>query len=239
MARARRKAELDADLAWSGFFKDADWMFKVGIGGTINAAALVLAVAHPLFIPVVCALFAVVSGYLLRLIRFKMLDPECKLPPWDDWLELIVSGMTWLAIQFGYYLAVASTITTTLLIGAGSGRVTAHSPEFVPWALISIFLVAAISLTVSFISPFLMVNFAVEERIAAGFALRKVYRRTRNNPRNMLLAWLLSTGLLWAAAVLPALTLIGIFFLPSTVFIAQVLSAVLATQVWGSDKQDS
>lgn len=236
MTTARESGRLDVDQALKGFLQDPDWMFKIGVGGTIYAVCLVLGLASPFCAPVVFALLALTNGYLLRIARYKVLDRDSKLPPWDNWMELFISGLTWLAIQFGFLLLILSVFTVSLLIGAASGAIKMYSPQFLPWALISLSLTALVVAVVSFFNRFLMVNFAVEERIKAGFALVDTFRRAAKRPGDFLSVWLLTIGFHWAAVLLPTLTLIGIFLIPSAYFISEILAVMLAAQVWQEDK---
>lgn len=234
---AKRLGRLDCNQALNSFFQDPEWMFKTGIGGTINAVCLVMSVGSPLFLPIVFALWALVAGYILRVLRYKVLSEESKLPVWDNWLELFISGLTWLAIQFGLNLILLSAVTVGFIVGEGSGAIKVYSPTFLPWALGSTLAIALIWGLVSFLTPFLMVSFATEERIQAGFAFLEVFRRAAGNPIDFVAAWLLCIGIRWAALVLPTLTLIGVFLIPSTFFIGEIIAASISAQVWGPEKR--
>ena len=95
-----RAGHLDAQYAWDSVLKDPDWMFKMGIGGMINAGCMLLAFSSFYFTPFAFAFLALIAGYTLRFIRYRVKDPDIKLPLWNEWLELLMSGLTWLAIQF-------------------------------------------------------------------------------------------------------------------------------------------
>ncbi len=228
--------QLDPDCALKGYFQDPDWMFKTGIGGTLNAVAFVLLLSSPFCGPVVFAFLAVSNGYILRVARSKLIDRDAKLPVWENWLDLFVSGLTWLVIQFGFATIVVSTITLCVIAGFGSGAIKALNHQFLGWALTSSLLVIFVWGAVSFFTRFLMVNFAAEERVTAGFAFLEAIRRVRRDPASFIQAWLLATGIQAAAVILPVFSVIGIFFLPSTIFISEVLAATLAAQVWGATK---
>jgi uncharacterized membrane protein len=95
--------------------------------------------------------------------------------------------------------------------------------------------VISLWLTASFFIPFLMVNFAQEECFKAGFAFAKVTSMVKTQFGSFLTCWLIIIGINLAALVLPILTLIGIFLIPTTIFIAQVVSCALAAQAWHLD----
>jgi hypothetical protein len=226
----------DAELAVKGFFRDPEWMFKIGIGQVINASILLLGMANPLMFPVLLAFMSLTTGYALRMVRFRALSIEDKLPEWNEWLELVVSGLTWLALQFGFW-SLVSGVATILYMCAS--RFSNDSTEGA-WIVGSVLAVIFCALVVSFYTSYLMVNFALEESIKSGFALREVTKRLFSNPRALVGAWLLALGLPGAALVLPCLTVIGVFFVPATLFAASVMAADVLAQAWlGLDKPGS
>jgi hypothetical protein len=232
--RAKDIGKLDPDLAWKPIFKDPEWMFKVGVGGTLNAAALLLLFVNPLFVPVSIALNAVINGYLLRIVRHKMLNRESKLPDWNDFPELAISGLTWLAIQFSFWMILLSAITWILVLATASS-VAFQQSTFWLWAIPWTILLSLVALSISFMNNYLMINFAIEEKLRAGFAVKKTFRRAERFPINFTLSWLLGIGVILASIIVPSLTLIGIFIVPSTFFLGQTIAVTLATQVWGKE----
>ena len=234
--RPRRLGQLDADAAWKTFFQDPDWMFKTGIGGMINATSIILFILTPLSMPIICALLSLINGYLMRVIRYKTLNPESKLPEWDDWLELFMSGLTWLAIQFGIFLLLIVTVTIALWLALAFGNTSIASPYFLLWAFGATAIVTAMAVLLSFCTPLLMVNFAIEERVPSGLAFRQVLTRAALKPKEFLLAWLLTIGVSWASALVPTLTIIGLFIIPSTIFVGQILCVTIWAQVWGPER---
>lgn len=156
-----------------------------------------------------------------------------KLPDWNNWSDLLVSGLTWMAIFTGQLMFVVSMFTVALLIGAGLG-ISGSDHYFLPWALGSLYAVTAIAISTSFLSALLMINFAEEEKLTAAFAISKVLSRLRRKPADFAIAWLMGIGLQWAAVVIPAITVLGMFFIPSVWFVAHIVSARLLAQVWRS-----
>ncbi len=72
----------------------------------------------------------------------------------------------------------------------------------------------------------------------AGFAWGQAIKIFRSRPGDYLYVWLLSVGLLKLAIILPTLTLLGVFFVPSVFFAAQVVTAILFAQL-GSEIEDT
>lgn len=234
MTDAIGSSRLDASGAVRALFGDPDWMFKTGVGGTINALAIVvLMLLGPLSAPAIVAMSALVIGYALRVAKARALGEVDRLPRWENWPELFISGLSWLAIQFALYFAFISVVALVAVFGVTSGAVKLYSGEFITWAVTSVLLVTIFWVFTSFLARFLMIGFAVEEKMTAGFAAGEVLRRARANPRDFICAWLLAVGIQWAAVVLPVLTVVGVFFLPSTIFVGELLAATFAAQVWG------
>lgn len=237
--RYRRPGQLNADLAWRSILKDNDWLFKTGIGGTINALsglllAYTVAYSAPLLFPIPFALIAIVNGYLLSVIRYKSLSSDARLPDWENWTELLFSGLAWMAVQCSFGLGCIVFCLFLLVIAKLAGAISSLT-SFVVWGtLLSLVICFVIAFT-SFLLCYLMVNFALEERTSGGYAVRKVLRRAGKNLPNFVFAWLLGMGVLIAAIVVPAITLIGLFLIPSALLVGQVIAVSLATQVWGGE----
>lgn len=230
-----KAGRLDPNLALLSYFRDPDWTFKTGVGGTINAVCLVLGLASPFCSPIVCALMAFTTGYTLRVARARSLSADTNLPAWDNWLELFMSGLTWLAIQVGLFLIAGSAFTICLLAGAATGAIKVYSAKFLAWVLVSFAVSSTAVFLVSLASLFLMINFATQERISSGFNFAELFGRLKERPADFILTWLLSIGLKWLAVVLPIMTVLGAFLVPSTWFIAELLTVSMAARVWGGD----
>lgn len=229
-------ATLDADLAVRSYFKDPDWMFKTGIGGVLNAACLlvsVLDVQRFLFVPIGLAFAGLVVGYLLRTARARLDDPAGKLPAWNDWGELFFSGLTWVAIHFGWCIlaiipAATLAVISMYLLAANSTSSMAVALTVGAVGICAFFIFVAWHISVSY----LLVNFAKEEKLLAGFAVARVMRNIKRNPKGMLTAWVLAFELQLLAVFIPAITVLGMFIVPSTLFAAQLVSVALLSQAW-------
>lgn len=222
---------LDPSGAIKAYFGDSEWMFKTGLGGVLNAASLVVLAINPLLLPICICIWAMNMGFVLRTMREKIGDSE-KLPDWKYWMDLFISGMTWFAIVAGQYGLVLSIATLSLMVGNTIGAMNVLDPRYLAWSLTSITLVSVSWFVVSLVSAVLMTNFAFEERIAGGFAFVKVFKRLKKKPLPFVQAWLLGIGLHSLAFIVPSLTLIGVFIIPSVYFAAQVISACLWAQAW-------
>jgi hypothetical protein len=227
---------VDADQAIRHFTVDSQWKQKVGFGSMLTAACFLMAIMdlrHLLMLPIALAIAGCLTGYVLRVVRERIQFPDAKrLPEWDEWSDLFMSGITWIAIQFGITVLALIMISSTLILSIYAALTpNAYSIAIAETSLLVIVLVA---FWTSFLSTYLWVNFAIEERVTGGLALRKVSQRVRRNPGQFWVAWALSCSLQFVAVLLPAITVIGIVLIPTTLFAAQVVSALLLAQAWTS-----
>ncbi|MBK9144247.1 MAG: DUF4013 domain-containing protein [Candidatus Melainabacteria bacterium] len=222
---------LDPDRALSRYFRDREWLFKTALGGVFYASSMLLFL-FPLAIPLSVSLWALNTGYILRVMRVKIRDQSARLPDWSDVPDLFISGMSWIAIATGFLLLTCTQIMTALIIGVALSSIQAVGPFFIYYALATIIGISAITLLQHFFTCVLMANFAEKETMTAGFEFSTVLARIKEEPGDFLCAWLIGLGLVLLALVVPVLTLVGIFFIPSTLFCAQLLGAVLMAQAW-------
>lgn len=218
-------------------FADPNWMFKTGIGGIFTAMSLV-AVLYSLFgIPIMAALLALNTGYNLKLMREKSRNPANDgLPEWSDWGDLFLSGMTWIALQTCIWLIgilIAFAVVILVSIQAYGLKSSIESTVFMGAGCVA---ASAILLLLGFSSSFLMVHFAQEENAQAGFAYIYVLKKLFAHPKHYFLAYVISVGVQWASIIIPILSVLGIFLIPSAVFAGQLLSSTLLARAWTAGK---
>jgi hypothetical protein len=230
--------ELDPEYAVRSYFKDPEWMFKTGMGGILNAIALVLTgmmAQSQWWIPVAMVVSAVVNGYLLRVAKRRQEDPRENLPDWNGWGELLFGGLTWMAVQFSWHCLAAIPITIALIMGIVGISAYANSVATVALLMATLLLVLlSVGLATHFMLSYLMLNFGKAERLSAAFNFGKVIIYAIRFPRPMITAWILSFELQFFAVLLPAATVVGVALIPSTLFAAQLVSVTIMAQVWNS-----
>lgn len=227
---------MDIQSLLRGILRD-DWMVKTGIGGILGAASLVAILYSPICLPLSAALVSPVSGYCLRAMRTKAGDPEAKLPDWNDWSDLFISGCTWIALQcFVWTIAISlAFLLFTLLLCQAYYAKSSNLSAFYCFFASSGFLVCAFVL--SLISSYTMVHFALEENSRAGLAFLKIARALFKKPKLLLAGFLLAWAVQLLCLLLPLLTLVGIFLLPSAAFIGQLISSVILAAHWAEFKR--
>jgi hypothetical protein len=226
---------LDPDRAVRQFFQDPEWKLKAGIGSMLSAIALIFATSGKLFLPLLpltLIISSALQGYMLRVVRSYIKDPAGKLPPWNDWLDMLMSGLIWLSVLCTQIVVLIAIAVISLLYASEHNYLEAISTSFLYWAYITLLAMAFVLLLISFFLPLLMANFAEQEKISAVLGAKEAVRRLSNQPLAFLCAWLLGLGIYWLSIVVPLLTVIGVFFIPLTSFLAQVINTIMLAQVW-------
>lgn len=229
---AQLSKSVDIQYLVKNIFADRDWMVKTGIGGVIAAASLVAILYNYIFLPVCAALWAVMVGYWLRCMRHKCADVESKLPEWNEWGDLFMSGITWIAIQSVIFALTVAVSGLILVNSTGIAFLEKSTRLSFLWIVLPCMFVFVSSAILSLTSAYTMVNFAVEENAKAGLAYRKIVRRLLKFPRVLITGFLLATGIQWLSIILPCLTIIGVFLIPSSFFIGQVVASVVLARHW-------
>jgi Protein of unknown function (DUF4013) len=205
------------------------------VGSLLICSTLLLVLSGKFFLPLLplaFLLWAAVQGYTLRVMRAVVKGNDRTLPTWSDWLELVVSGLTWLAILTGQLMVMATVATVSLLIGGKYGLVNPFAPHFKTWFLVSILALSSTSFIASFFFPLLMANFAEQEKVLSALSINEALKRLMRKPREYLTVWLLNVGIFWLAVLLPAVTVFGIFFIPLALFLTNTINAIMLAQVW-------
>ncbi len=209
-----------------------DWMARAGIGGMLAAASLVALLYNWfLCLPLYVALWSVMIGYCLRCMRLKVADKNAKLPDWNDWGDLFISGITWMALQTAVWLL---SLSAQILLFVFCTKFALDSSNYQLWCYLGTLLLFLTSGFLSMISSYTMVNFAVEENLKAGLAFAKSSRFLFAAPQVLIGGFLLASGIQFISIALPCITIIGIFLAPSVYFIGQIASSVVLASHWSS-----
>lgn len=229
-------ATVSVDDAVKGLFKDRDWVNKTGIGGILAAAAVVAGLYHFACLPIVVACWALMVGYTLRVMRTNVADPKAKLPEWNEWGDLFLSGITWIAFQsIVWALMVMTTLVALSFCTMSASAPLAPDWQTMLWSIGAVVLPALTCLNLGYVATYVMVHFAVEENSKAAMAYMPVMNRMARHPAHYLTGFLLAIGIQWIAVILPAVTVVGLIVMPSCYFIGQVLSAVILAAFWRAD----
>ncbi|MBX9723872.1 MAG: DUF4013 domain-containing protein [Candidatus Obscuribacterales bacterium] len=228
---------VDVERLLRAVLKD-EWMLKTGVGGILAATGIVAILYSFICLPLSAACVALMIGYCLRCMRVKAANPEAKLPDWNEWGDLFLSGITWIALQFGIWVFVLSL--QMILMGLAVSCAYTSSSEFLTilWLVRACVTVSASLRFLFVLCAYTMVNFAIEENAKAGLAFAKVAQRLAANPGKLLLGFALAMGIQIAAVLIPCLTLVGVFLVPSAYFAGQMVSAIVLARFWCSCRDE-
>lgn len=218
-------------------FADPNWMFKTGMGGVFTAASIVAVLYSLAGIPIMAALMALNTGYNLRVMRYQTSVHETKLPEWNDWLDLFLSGMTWIALQTSIWLLGGIIMLGIVILSSSYAYGLKSSTEALIFVVAGCLASSILLVLLSFSSSYLMVHFAHEENVQAGTAYVYVIKRLLEQPRHYFLVYAISTGLQWASIIVPILSVVGVFLIPSSVFAGQLASSALLANAWTKEKR--
>jgi hypothetical protein len=226
---------LDPNAAFKKIFKDPSWKLILGIGSTVNAATLVLLTsgrfALPL-LPVAFLVWAASQGYILKVARTVINSPDEGLPSWSGWADMMISGLTWLAVICAQIIVFVSVLYFALIFGSMRQLLNALTAQFAYWAYATIFAEVLVLFLGAFFFPLLMATFAEKERASAALAVKAALDRLYRQPEQFIVLWLLTSGIYAIAVVVPLLTVVGVFFVPLTTFVASLANTIMLGQVW-------
>jgi len=157
-----------------------------------------------------------VYGYVVRVARgLAAADPDP--PEWEDWEDLFVDGVKFFAVTLAYSLplVVLSFVLGLFAAVAALGAATGSAGTAVGFGLggaVVGMLIGLVGLVVGYILPGALVNWVLEDDVAAAFHLRTVASNAASGP--YLVAWLKAIGvtivLSIVGGILMAFLLVGL-----------------------------
>lgn len=109
---------MDIGKAFAFVFDDDQWITKILIGAGILLLGLLF--SWVLLIPLILA-FAILSGYMVEIVRRVIRGDMNQLPEWDNWGTLIADGLKSLIIGIVYALP---GILVSICLGIPGGILT-------------------------------------------------------------------------------------------------------------------
>ncbi len=195
---------------------DAGWPVKVAIG-----TAFSLTILKWYLFPLAC--FA--AGYVYRIFaaRFSGEGDE-KLPEWDDWKELFVTGLIFLLITIGYYLvpAFSFSLSESILMGG----LLAKLVGLVFLAISALLFVGAL-----FFLPMGLAQYTHREQISSAFAVREIWDKIMNIGDDYFKVTLLSALVIVALYIIRHIPVIGAILAALLGFYASLVFASLFGQL--------
>jgi hypothetical protein len=187
---------MDIGRAFTFVFEDEQWITKA----LIAAAILLLGVAFSwlLAIPLILA-FALLSGYMMEIIRDVLRGELDQLPEWANWGELIVDGIKVVVIGIIYGLPI---IIATICLGMPMALFAEDAEAFssLLGLLLSCFtLLYAIAMSI--VLPAAYAVYAATDDLGAAFRFGDVFGLVGDNLSTYLITFVMS----WVAGLIGSL----------------------------------
>lgn len=214
---------------------DKQWLSKLLIGVLMSILAFLILPA------------LILQGYLVKVIRHVMGGNWDSLPEWDDWGKLLKDGFFVTVAQFIYtlpfiilmFLGMAATGgVASLSDGSDVAALATTGGGLILFCLIILFAVAFL-----FLTPAILIQYAIKDEFSACFRLGEVADIIRNHMADILIAFLVTVvagivlSLLFGIlAIIPCLgwiaaALIGLAVGPYITFVTGHLYGQIAAKV--------
>lgn len=187
---------MDIGKAFTFVFEDEQWISKL----LIAAAILLLGIAFSwvLLIPLILAA-ALLSGYMVAIIRGVIAGDLDSLPEWDNWGDLLVDGIKFWVISVVYALPI---IVVGLCLGVPTG-ILAEEAEGLS-AFLSLILGCfnfLYGIALSLVLPAATAFWVANDDLGAAFRFGDVFAFLRENLATYLVTFLAS----WLASLIGGL----------------------------------
>jgi hypothetical protein len=182
-------------------FKDQRWVGKFVVGGVLAFCGRFI----PLF-------FIPISGYTVRVMRRTLKDGTPSLPDWDDWGDLILSGLkAWLIfLVYSLPLLAAIFVAYGALFGGAAAFIFGLAEESalalggIVLALIGVVafgFAMIVTFPVFFFIPLALTRLAAYDSLGRAFQLGEIWREVKSGFTRYLLAFVVYLAVSMAASL--------------------------------------
>jgi hypothetical protein len=165
-------------------------------------------------------------GYALKVFRGGLAGEEGRLPEWDGWGGLVLSGFLLALVGVGYGL-----VPLLMILGGLNLLVRGGALLFMASALIVLGLFVAVS--VSFFLPMGVARYLVEERLEVAFRPDLLWAIIARAPGEYVATYAGALGLLLLGGLVASIPAIGAIAAPVLAFYLSVVLARLFGEVCG------
>ncbi len=203
---------MDYAKAITFVFQDKNWLATILIGGGV----ILLGVFFVWTIIGPFLAYALVTGYMMQVIRDVHKDPDAALPPWEDWGGKMADGFKLLVAQFIWQLpifliAIPFIFFLILEAIATDSDVVAFFTMFSYFG----FLCFSFLYTIFFmiVHPALAINLTIHDEFTKGFDVPGIFRIIKAHLGEVIIIALLLYGVSYFASLVGMiLLLIGLAF---------------------------
>ena len=146
---------------------------------------------------------------------------------YDGLVDLLLSGLNWMALWFSYLLMFLFLSGMVLFTAICLNAFDIESRYFTFTASLTMFIIFFLWIKFQFIINFIIVDFAKTYKPSPIKSLKQLILNFWRNPLIMLITFGLNTGIFYLAILIPGLSVFGIFLIPSTMYIASVINILL------------
>jgi len=181
---------IDFGRAFAFYFEDPEWLKKTLIGGGLYLAGtigLILLGAGLL-------LYAIVSGYAMRVMQRAYAGDPRPLPEWEDYGGMMRDGFKLLLLSLAYsaiFFGVPFLIVLVLTVLTGAAHSDALSGVMALLILLVQLLSMVLGLGLLIYLPAAAVRMTLYQRLGAGFEFKENLALIKRNPSNYGIALLI------------------------------------------------
>ena len=203
---------MDYAKAITFVFQDKNWAATILIGGGVTLIGFFFfwTIIGPFLA------YALVLGYMMKLIRDVHQDPDAGLPAWDDWGKKMADGLK-LMVAYVIWQLPLFLLATPLLLGFFLPMFISDSDAMVVVSMVSYFALLCVGFLYSIffliVQPAITVNLTIHDDFVKAFEFSSIFGMIRDHLAEVLIIALLIYGIGYFASMVGILLfLIGVVF---------------------------
>lgn len=184
---------MDVNKSVRFVFEDKQWISKLVIGALMSILGFLIVPA------------LILQGYLVKIIRQVMNGDRDSLPEWDNWGELLRDGFNVTVAQLVYTLPFIILMIVGGMATGGLASVTGNNDLATVAAtgggLLLLCLIILIVIAFLFLTPAILIQYAIKDDFGATFRFGEVFDIIRNNMADILVAFLVTLVAAFAVSI--------------------------------------
>lgn len=183
---------MDVNKAVRFVFEDKQWVSKLLIAVLMSLLAFVIVPA------------LILQGYVIKLVRQVMNGNRDELPEWTDWGKLLSDGFF---LTVGELVWMLPLILLVIIVSVATGGLGSISEDAAAVAatgggLLLLCLVLLMVLAALFLTPALMIQYAIKDEFGALFRFSEVFDIIRNHMSDILIAFLVTVAAVFVVSLI-------------------------------------
>lgn len=191
---------MDINKALRFVTDDKQWISKIIIGALLTALGFLIVPA------------LIVQGYVVKIIRQVMGGDWDGLPEWDDWGKLLGDGFKVAVAQLVYTLPFLVVMLISIAVTAGTAGISGSEDVAAIAAtgggLLMLCLMLLFVVALLFLTPAILIQYAIKDDFGACFRFGEVAAIIRNNLADILIAFLVTLVASFAFSVVTGILVI-------------------------------